>query len=136
MSNYNSLIEQNNTELEGILESIKSLPDAETSVETATITITGEEIARIVYVDVNGSLRHASCSPGTTLQSIVGSEIVFGWSSDPVDQQVTGINIQFTSNISEPPFICFTFEDFYQFANFIYFGIIQDSEVTIYAATN
>lgn len=29
MSNYNSIIEQNNTELEGILESVEALPDAE-----------------------------------------------------------------------------------------------------------
>lgn len=28
MSNYNSIIEQNNTELEGILETIEALPDA------------------------------------------------------------------------------------------------------------
>lgn len=29
MSNYNSIIEQNNTKLEGILESVEALPDAE-----------------------------------------------------------------------------------------------------------
>lgn len=41
MSNYNSIIEQNNTELEGILDTINTLPDAGPSVEFGWFSISG-----------------------------------------------------------------------------------------------
>ena len=42
MSNYNSIIQQNNTELQEILDSVNALPDAGPSVETCTLTVIGD----------------------------------------------------------------------------------------------
>ena len=89
----NSVTVPAGTKIDGMVE---LLADIETGggVETATITITGEETTRIMYVDENGLLQYASCSPGTILQSIVGSVIVLNWDVYAIRKQVTGLNMR------------------------------------------
>ena len=106
--------------------------------EPATITITGTNEVKILYVDVNGVLQFASCSPGTILQSYVGSMIIFSWGSGTaIKQQVTGIDTQFAYSNAAGVFTPLPFEKFYEMTrSYSYCGIIQNSEATIYAETD
>ena len=120
-----------------ILQTIISTTGGGGGAEPATITITGGETTRIMYVDENGLLQYASCSPGTVLQSIVGSVIVLNWNVTAIRKQVTGLNMRLilrTSNIAAVPEPFLDFEDLTRTE--WYYGVIQNSEVTIYAETD
>lgn len=138
ISQNNIELQSNNTDLQTMLDTINNLPVKEDA-EIATITITGTENVNVVYVNEDGVLQFTSCSLGTTLQSIVGSAIILNWDSSAINQQVTGIDMQLysTSNNGWTLMGPQSFTDFYDMvSSYLYYGIIQDSNVTIYAETD